>query len=393
MNKIDFNTTKLTQALVRCKSVTPADDGALQIIEDHLNSIGFNCTALSFSDPNSYDVKNLFASIGSSGKHLAFAGHTDVVPAGNEESWRFPPFSATIENDKLYGRGAEDMKSNIACFMSAADQFINKYGKNFGGKISFIITGDEEGNAINGTPKIMEWTKEQNIKIDHCIVGEPTSDKAIGDKIKIGRRGSINFFLIVKGIQGHTANGHRAENPVHHLTKLLTNILSEPLDNGNEYFLATSIQVPTFDVGNSAHNVIPEYARATINIRFNDHHTAESLINWIKIKINEVFADLKNASCSLTEEISARSFINKKGELTDIMSKSIAEATGRNEKPQLATDGGTSDARFIKNYCETAELGIRNQTLHQIDEFVYLKDLEDLEKLYLKILENYFFKN
>ena len=393
MNKIDFNTTKLTQALVKCKSVTPFDDGAIQIVQSHLSSIGFDCTPLSFSDPNSYEVKNLFASIGSSGRHLAFAGHTDVVPAGNEESWRFPAFSATIENDKLYGRGTEDMKSNIACFMSATNQFIKKYGKDFGGKISFIITGDEEGNAINGTPKIMEWTKKQNIKIDHCIVGEPTSDKSIGDKIKIGRRGSINFFLTVKGVQGHTANGHRAENPVHHLSKLLTNILSEPLDNGNEYFLPTSIQVPTFDVGNSAHNVIPELARATINIRFNDEHTAESLIDWIKDKIDEVFSSKKNASCSITEEISARSFLNKEGELTNIITKSISESTGRNEKPLLATDGGTSDARFIKNYCETNELGIRNQTLHQIDEFVYLKDLEELEKIYLRILENYFYKS
>lgn len=393
MDKIDFNTTKLTQALVRCKSVTPIDDGAIEIIQNHLSSLGFTCTPLLFSDPNSYDVKNLYASIGSSGRHLAFAGHTDVVPAGNEDSWRFPPFSATIEDGKLYGRGTEDMKSNIACFMAATNKFIEKYSKNFGGIISFIITGDEEGQAINGTPKIMEWTKKQDISIDHCIVGEPTSDQSIGDKIKIGRRGSINFFLTVKGIQGHTANGHRAENPVHHLTKLLTNILAEPLDNGNAYFLPTSIQVPTFDVGNSAHNVIPELAKATINIRFNDEHTPESLIDWVKEKIDEVFFKVKNASCHFKEEISARSFINKEGQLTDIISKSISEATGRNEKLELATDGGTSDARFIKNYCETAELGIRNQTLHQIDEFVYLKDLDELENIYLNILENYFIKN
>ena len=393
MDKIDFNTTKLTQSLVRCKSITPIDDGAIEIVKKYLSSIGFKCTPLLFTDPNSYDVINLFASIGSSGRHLAFAGHTDVVPVGNEESWRFPPFSATIENDKLYGRGTEDMKSNIACFMSATNQFIEKYGKDFGGIISFIITGDEEGQAINGTPKIMEWTKDQNISIDHCIVGEPTSDKSIGDKIKIGRRGSINFFLTVKGIQGHTANGHRAENPVHYLSKLINNILSEPLDNGNEYFLPTSIQVPTFDVGNTAHNVIPELAKATINIRFNDEHTAESLINWMQEKINQIFSKEKNASCTLTKEISARSFINKEGQLTDIITKSVSDSTGRNEKPQLATDGGTSDARFIKNYCETAELGIRNQTLHQIDEFVYLKDLEELKKIYLKILENYFLKN
>ena len=393
MTEINFNTTKLTQALVRCKSITPKDDGALEIVENHLRAIGFDCTSLLSKEKNSYDVKNLYASIGSDGRHLAFAGHTDVVPPGNEGSWRYPPFSATIENGKLYGRGSEDMKSNIACFMSATNKFIKINGKYFGGKISYIITGDEEGDAINGTPKIMEWTKSQNIKIDHCIVGEPTSNKNIGDKIKIGRRGSINFFIKVRGIQGHTANGHRAENPIHHLSKLLTNILDKPLDNGNKFFLPTSVQISTFDVGNTAHNVIPEYAKATINIRFNDQHTAESIINWIEDKIDEVFLNQNKASCSFTSEISARSFLNKEGELTEMITKAISQAMGRNEKPELATDGGTSDARFIKNYCEVTELGIRNQTLHQIDEFVYLKDLEDLEKIYFQIIKNYFFKN
>ena len=393
MAEINFNTTKLTQALVRCKSITPKDDGALSIVENHLSSIGFNCTKLPFSGDNSYEVKNLFATIGSSGRHLAFAGHTDVVPPGNKGSWKYSPFSATIENDKLFGRGTEDMKSNIACFMSATEEFIKQYGKDFAGKISFIITGDEEGEAINGTPKIMEWTKQQNIKIDHCVVGEPTSNLKIGDKVKIGRRGSINFFLTVKGIQGHTANGHRAENPVHYLTKLITNILEKPLDKGSEYFLPTSIQVPTIDVGNPAHNIIPEYARATINVRFNDQHTAETLIDWLNQKINTIFANQKNASCIVRNVISARSFLNKPGELSEIVSKSISQATGINEEPELATDGGTSDARFIKNYCEVIELGIRNQTLHQIDEFIFLDDLNELKKIYFKILENYFTKN
>ena len=390
MSEIDFNPIKLTQALVRCKSVTPNDDGAIKIIDDHLKSIGFDCTSLCFSDDKSYEVKNLFASYGSKGPHLAFAGHTDVVPAGNEESWRYPPFAAKIVDDKLYGRGSEDMKSNIACFISATNKYLKKYAENFNGKISFIITGDEEGKAINGTVKIMEWTKENNIKIDHCIVGEPTSNKSIGDKIKIGRRGSINFFLTAKGIQGHTANGHRAENPVHHLAKLITNILAKPLDNGNQYFLPSSVQVSTFDVGNNAHNVIPEYAKATINIRFNNEHTAESLISWLRSEIDKIFQNNDKISCLLNTEISARSFINPKGELTKIIEKSIAEATGRNEKPELATDGGTSDARFIKEYCETNELGIRNKTLHQIDEYVYLQDIEQLEKIYFRLIENYF---
>tara|TARA_B110000438_G_scaffold301026_1_gene354862 strand:+ start:479 stop:1660 length:1182 start_codon:yes stop_codon:yes gene_type:complete len=393
MNKINFDPIILTQALVQCPSITPKDEGALNIIQAHLASLDFNCTRLPFSDKNSYDVDNLFATIGSGDKHLAFAGHTDVVPPGNENSWRHPPFSATIDGNKLYGRGSEDMKSNIACFISATEEFISKNGKNFGGKLSFIITGDEEHEAINGTLKIMEWTKQNKINFDHCIVGEPTSNKTIGDKIKIGRRGSINFYLKAKGIQGHTANGHRAENPIHHLIKLINNLLSEPIDNGNKFFLPTAIQIPTIDVGNTANNIIPEFAKATINIRFNDQHTSESLKNWLQENINLIFSDIKNASCSFTTEINAKSFLTQPGYLSKLMSKSISEITGKNSEPELATDGGTSDARFIKNYCEVAELGIRNQTLHKVDEFVYLSDIKELHKIYLRIIENYFNKN
>ena len=393
MNKINFDPVFLTQALVKCPSITPKDKGALDIVQNHLESIGFICTRLPFTDKNSYDVDNLFATIGSQGKHLAFAGHTDVVPPGNIDSWKYPPFSATIDGKKLYGRGSEDMKSNIACFMSATEEFISKNGEDFSGKLSFIITGDEENDAINGTPKIMEWTKKNKINFDHCIVGEPTSNKAIGDKIKIGRRGSINFYLKVKGIQGHTANGHRAENPIHYLTKLLNNLISEPLDCGNEFFLPTAIQIPTIDVGNTANNIIPEFAKATINIRFNNQHTSESIKIWLQKNIDLIFNDVDKASCSFTTEVNAKSFLNKSGHLSELMSKSISEITGKNSKPELATDGGTSDARFIKDYCEVAELGIRNQTLHQVDEFVYLADIKQLHKIYLRIIENYFNKN
>ena len=393
MNKINFNPIALTQALVQCPSITPKDEGALDIVQDHLTSLGFKCTRLPFTDQNSYDVDNLFATIGSQGKHLAFAGHTDVVPPGNINSWKHPPFSAIIDGDKLYGRGSEDMKSNIACFISATEEFITKHGKEFNGRLSFIITGDEEGEAINGTPKIMEWTKKNKIIFDQCIVGEPTSNNTIGDKIKIGRRGSINFFLTAKGVQGHTANGHRAENPIHYLVKLLNNLTSKPLDSGNKFFLPTAIQIPTIDVGNPAHNIIPENAKATINIRFNDLHTSKSLISWLQNNIDEVFSKVEKANCIFTTEISAKSFINKPGHLSNIMSKSFAEITGKNSEPELATDGGTSDARFIKNYCEVAELGIRNQTLHKVNEFVYLSDIKDLHKIYLRIIENYFQKN
>ena len=393
MINLNFDPIILTQNLVKCPSITPKEAGALDIIENHLSSLGFKCTRLPFSGNSSYEVDNLFATIGSTGKHIAFAGHTDVVPPGNESSWKYPPFSATINDDKLYGRGSEDMKSNIACFISATNEFISKNGIDFGGKLSFIITGDEEGEAINGTQKIMEWAKKNKIVFDHCIVGEPTSNKIVGDKIKIGRRGSINFFIKVKGVQGHTANGHRAQNPVHFLIKLLDKLITKPLDEGNEYFLPTSIQIPTIDVGNTAFNVIPEYATATINIRFNNNHTGDSLINWLQNNIDQIFKNIDNANCTFSSELSASSFINKPGDLSKIISNSFTEITGKNTEPELATDGGTSDARFIKNYCEVVELGIRNQTLHKVDEYVYLSDIKDLHSIYLRVLENYFHKD
>jgi len=392
MPKIDFDPINLTQSLVRCPSITPEDAGALQIVEDHLSNIGFKCTKLSFNEQGFEDVDNLFATIGNKGKHLAFAGHTDVVPPGNIKSWKHHPFSATVVDGKLFGRGSEDMKGSIACFISATNKFLKKYSDDFDGKISFIITGDEEKHAVNGTIKIMEWTKEKKIFFDHCIVGEPTSNKTIGDKIKIGRRGSINFFLIVKGIQGHTANSNRAENPTHHLIKLLNTIISHPLDEGNEFFLPSSIQIPTFDIGNPAANVIPEIAKATINIRFNNIHTGKSLTKWLQNHINEVFSKVKNSSCSFTTDQTGESFLTKPEKLSKIVAKAVIKLTGQNNKLEMATDGGTSDARFIKDYCEVLELGLINRTLHQVDEYVLVDDLKKLTDLYFLILEIYFDK-
>ena len=393
MNKIDFDYVALTQALVKCPSVTPYDEGALQIVEEHLNNLGFNCTRLPFSEDGFDDIDNLFGKIGESGKHLAFAGHTDVVPPGNEESWKYPPFSATIADGKLYGRGAEDMKGSVACFISATSSFIKKYGHNFGGQLSLIITGDEEKEAVNGTKKMMEWTKNNNIVFNHCIVGEPTSNKIVGDKIKIGRRGSINFFVTVKGVQGHTANSHRAENPAHLLITLLNNIISKPLDDGNEFYLPSSLQIPTFDVGNSAANVIPEFARATVNIRFNDIHSVESLTKWFQDNIDKVFANFPKASCTFKTDRVGESYLTNPGQLCSLVSAAIKEVSGRNGNLEMATDGGTSDARFIKNYCEVLELGLVNRTLHQVNENVNLSDLKELHDIYLRILENYFEKN
>ena len=281
------------------------------------------------------------------------------------------------------------MKSSVACFISATKRFVDKY-KNFPGKISFIITGDEERDSVNGTPRILEWASKQNYKFDHCLVGEPTSKNEVGDKVKIGRRGSVSFFFQVKGIQGHTANSHLAENSSHHLVNLLNSILEEPLDEGNENFLPTSVQIATIDIGNPVQNVIPELAKATVNIRFNDMHSSDSLIKWIDNKIEKIFSKLKNASCSYTYDATAESFLNKAGDLYNIISTSISDVTGRNSPPEQATDGGTSDARYIKNYCEVVELGLRNQTLHKVDEFVFVEDIIKLESIYFRILENYF---
>ena len=393
MKSLNFDSISLTQALVRCPSITPKDEGALGIVEKYLKLIGFKSKKLTFNQEGSYEVNNLFASIGKNGKHLAFAGHTDVVPPGEEASWTYPPFSGTINNGRLYGRGSEDMKSSIACFISATNNFIEKYGKNFGGKISFIITGDEEKEAINGTKKIMEWSKRNDIAFDDCIVVEPTSEKIVGDKIKIGRRGSINFYIKVLGIQGHTANAHRAENPVHLMVNLLKKITSKPLDKGNKYFLPSSIQVATFDVDNSASNIIPEKASATINIRFNNKHDGQSLKKWLDKIIKNEFKKKIKAKCTYVSEVTGESFINNPGKLCNLINQVIKKENRTSKKPILATDGGTSDARFIKDYCEVVELGMINKTLHQINENVKINDLHKLTNIYFKILEKYFEKN
>ena len=391
MSKISHDPIILTQSLIQCASVTPEDNGVIECVKNHLESFGCKCEVLEFSSDDSYNVKNLFASIGESGKHFAFAGHTDVVPEGQESSWQYKPFSGDIANGKLYGRGAEDMKSGVACFIAATNRFIKKYGDNFGGKISFIITNDEEKDAINGTNKILEWIKKNNITLDDCIVSEPTANEIVGDKIKIGRRGSTNFYIKVKGIQGHTANSHRAENPIHHLVKVLQKITSKPLDDGNEHFLPSSLQIATIDVGNTASNVIPETVKTTINIRFNNLHTGQSLNKLIKEKIDEILKNEKNISYSLNQEITGESFLTKPNSLIDIVSEVCENLNGK--KPILGTDGGTSDARFIKNYCNVLEIGVVNNTLHKVDENVQIKDIQQLEETYFQILKKYFNKN
>ena len=391
MSKISHDPIILTQSLIQCASVTPEDNGVIKCVKSHLESFGCKCEILEFSSKDSYNVRNLFASIGKNGKHFAFAGHTDVVPIGDEKSWKHGPFDGNIVEGRIYGRGSEDMKSAVACFISATEKFINKYGNDFGGRISFIITNDEEKDAINGTKRIMEWIKENNITVNDCIVGEPTSNQIVGDKIKIGRRGSTNFYLEIKGIQGHTANSHRAENPIHHLVKVLQNLMSEPLDVGNEYFLPSSLQIATIDVGNTASNVIPEKVRATINIRFNNLHTGKSLNKILKEKIDEILKNQKNINYSLVQEITGESFLTKPNTLVNIVSEVCETINGK--KPMLGTDGGTSDARFIKDYSQVLEIGVVNNTLHKVDESVAIIDLEKLTNIYYEILKKYFTKN
>ena len=387
MNNLNFDPIVLTQNLVRCPSITPKDSGALDIIENHLNNLGFNCQKLPFSGNNSYEVDNLFATIGNTGKHLAFAGHTDVVPPGNEESWKYPPFSATIDNNKLYGRGSEDMKSNIACFISATKEFISKYGKEFGGKLSFIITGDEEKDAVNGTKKMLDWMVRQSQTIDACLVGEPTSVKVLGDTVKIGRRGSINGKIVVHGTQGHVAYPHLAHNPVPVLLTILSAINSELLDSGSDHFPPSNLEITTVDVGNRATNVIPTNAHAGFNIRFNDLHSGASLEQHIR-KIVQTIAAEHKTEVSLDFTISGESFLSPPGFLSNIIQNAIKNVTGR--RSELSTTGGTSDARFIKNVCSVAEFGMINATAHKANENASINDINTLTDIYDYILESYF---
>ena len=384
-----LNELQLAKELIRFPSITPVDAGVMKFLEKKLKKLGFKTKILEFKERGFQPVKNLYARLGSKKPNFMFAGHVDIVPPGNIKDWTVNPFKPSIKKGHLIGRGANDMKSSVAAFVSAVSTFLSKNRK-FNGSISLLITGDEEGDAVNGTKKVVDYLKKRKEKINFCLVGEPTSKNEVGDKVKIGRRGSVSFFFQVKGIQGHTANSHLAENSSHHLVNLLNSILEEPLDEGNENFLPTSVQIATIDIGNPVQNVIPELAKATVNIRFNDMHSSDSLIKWIDNKIEKIFSKLENASCTYTYDATAESFLNKAGDLYNIISKSISDVTGRNSPPEQATDGGTSDARYIKNYCEVVELGLRNQTLHKVDEFVFVEDIIKLESIYFRILENYF---
>ena len=385
MTETNHDPIEIAQALIRCESVTPVEGGALDYLEGVLGAAGFRCTRLPFSEDGTPDVDNLYAEIGAGAPHLMFAGHTDVVPPGKLEKWTHPPFDAVIDNGHLYGRGAADMKGGIACFMAAALAFV-KSG-DFNGTISFLITGDEEGPAINGTVKMLGWLSSQGITPDHAIVGEPTNPNYVGEAIKIGRRGSLNGWLTVTGKQGHVAYPHLASNPVDGIALALVALKADDLDHGTDHFLPSHLEVTSVDVGNETVNVIPSEARCHFNIRYNDSFTADQLEALVEGKIAGAMNGL-DLSYELKFQRSADCFVTEPGPWIEALTSSITEVT--RIKPSLSTSGGTSDARFIKDVCPVVELGLSNATIHQIDEHVAIEDMHRLTAIYAAFLKRYF---
>ena len=383
------NPVSIAQELIRCPSVTPAEGGALAAIEALLGGAGFSVSRVIFKDEDTPDVENLFATIGSGQPHFVFAGHTDVVPAGALNDWSHGPFDGEISAGVLYGRGAVDMKGGIAAFAAAALDYVEEFGADFGGTISFLITGDEEGPAVNGTVKLLQWAEAQGHRFDACIVGEPTNPERLGDTIKVGRRGSLSGTVTVTGVQGHAAYPHLAENPIPGLVRLLAALEALELDKGNEKFEPSNLEIVTVDVGNTAFNVIPARAEARFNIRYNDQWTLASL----KAKIEETLAAVDLSGLKMSIEFkrdASESFLTRDEKLIATLGAAVEAETGR--VPGLSTGGGTSDARFIKNYCPVVEFGLVGQTMHKVDECVNVEDLDRLAAIYKRFLFSYFAK-
>jgi succinyl-diaminopimelate desuccinylase len=377
----------IAQALIRCPSVTPADAGALDVLENLLKSHGFEVHRVTFSEPGTADIDNLYARIGNDAPHITFAGHTDVVPPGDEAAWSVGAFSGEVKDGFLYGRGAVDMKGGIACSVAAVLQYLGDHGGKPKGSISFLITGDEEDVSVNGTIKLLQWVGARGEKFDHCVLGEPSNQEAMGDCIKIGRRGSQSGTLYVEGRQGHVAYPHRASNPVPDISRLITALSDEPLDAGSAQFQASNLEFTSVDVGNSAFNVIPGQARARFNIRYNDRHTRESLRELVETRLAKAAGNRIKAHI-VWEPSNSNVFVTKPGAFTDLAVAAIEAVTGR--KPDLSTTGGTSDARFIASHCPVIEFGLVGQTMHQIDERASVTDMETLTKIYRGILDRYF---
>jgi succinyl-diaminopimelate desuccinylase len=381
----------IARDLVRCPSITPLDAGALGVLENLLKAAGFETHRVTFSEVGTADVDNLYARIGDTAPHISFAGHTDVVPPGDETAWTVGAFSGEVKGGFLYGRGAVDMKGGIACSAAAVLQYLGqrrgKPREDGKGSISFLITGDEEGISVNGTVKLLQWAAARGEKFDHCVVGEPTNVETLGDCVKIGRRGSLSGTLYVDGIQGHVAYPHRAQNPVPDISRLIVALSDEPLDHGSAQFQPSNLEFTSVDVGNPATNVIPGKARARFNIRFNDLHTQATLRELIEARLAKATGNRIKAHI-VWEPSNSNVFVTKPGAFTDLAVAAIEDVTGR--KPELSTSGGTSDARFISSYCPVIEFGLVGQTMHQVDERASVADIEKLTKIYSGILDRYF---
>jgi succinyl-diaminopimelate desuccinylase len=373
----------IARDLIRCASVTPADAGALDALQHLLDAHGFITQRVTFAAPGTPDIDNLYARIGTGAPYLLFAGHTDVVPPGDLEAWRHHPFAATIEDGILYGRGAQDMKSGIAAFVAATLAHIAAHGAP-NGSIGFLITGDEEGPAVNGTVKLLEWAHARGERFDHCVVGEPTSRVGLCDMIKVGRRGSLNGRLTVLGRQGHVAYPAKADNPIPHLLRVLQALL-ERLDDGTAHFMASNLEVTSIDVGNTATNVIPARATAAFNIRFNDLWTAATLETELRARVARVGGGAARLDF---DPCNAPSFLTPPSPFTDLVCDAVAAELGR--RPELSTSGGTSDARFIQRYCPVVEVGLVGDTMHMVDERVPVADLRALTAVYARIIAAYF---
>jgi succinyl-diaminopimelate desuccinylase len=381
-----FDELQLSKDLIRFPSVTPIDAGAISYLSKKLKQLGFDCKILEFKDKKSLPIKNLYARLGSQQPNLCFAGHTDVVPPGNIKDWTVSPFKPIVKNNYLIGRGANDMKSSIACFITAVSRFL-KNNKKINGSISFLITGDEEAQAINGTKKVVDYLVKKKEKIDFCIVGEPTNPEKLGEMIKIGRRGSLSCILEIQGSQGHVAYPHLSKNPINSLITVCKKLKEKPLDKGNKHFQPSNLEFTGINVNNKVHNVIPARARIQFNIRYNNFHTAVSL----KKKINSVVKSIckKNKTKFKIKFLtSGDSFLTSPGATIQMVKKVIKKITGVNTV--FSTTGGTSDARFIKKIAPCLEFGLVNKTMHKVDECVSLNDLKKLTKIYHNIIIEFF---
>ena len=374
-----YDVIDLTQKLIACPSVTPKDEGALVYLSAQLETLGFTCHMLEFGEGEER-VPNLFARLGTEAPHICYAGHTDVVPPGPEDKWTYGPFNPHIEDGVLYGRGACDMKGSVAAFTAAVSKYLSEQKPS--GSISFLITGDEEGPAINGTIKVLEWMEQNGQIPDVALVGEPTNPDFLGQEIKIGRRGSLTGRLTVQGKQGHVAYPHLADNPMPRIIKILDTLASYKFDQGSEFFPQTNLEITTIDVGNTADNIIPDSAKAQFNIRFNDHWSGKTLEAKLREIINALGLDYE-----LTTTCGAESFITQPGDWSDIVSAAIRDITGKT--PALTTNGGTSDARFISRYCPVLEFGGVNATIHKINENETVQNLEDLTDIFVQVLKRY----